>query len=98
MNAPLLTAELFAPQARAATSPPLRVAPALNRFRIAVQGRAKRAKLDDERQARRGAVIALIGGVLGRDDADGGRRTRQRERESQGRLPQYKYIRSQRLG
>ena len=70
MNAPLLTAELFAPQSRAATSPPLRVSPALNRYRIAVRARVKRAEFDDDRQARRLAVLTLIETVLSRDDAD----------------------------
>ena len=70
MNAPLLTAELFAPQARATTSPPLKVTPALTRFRVAVRGQARRAAVEDDRQARRHAVLALIATVLERDDAD----------------------------
>lgn len=70
MNAPLLTAELFQPQPRAVTSPPLRTEPALKRYRIALKARMKRAQEDDERQARRRAVMRLIDEVLDRDDVD----------------------------
>lgn len=69
MNAPLLTDELFRPQARAAVSPPLTVAPALRRYRIALKGRIRRAD-EDERQARRRAVLALLDEIAGRDDVD----------------------------
>lgn len=70
MNAPLLTAELFVPQAKAAVSPPLSVSGALRRFTIVLRRRIRGAMADDERQARRQAVMRLLETVAARPDVD----------------------------